>query len=69
MRKCTAKAYLRGVDGKWSTVEVDGYFHQFAPQYEEFEADPGNHTTALVEDIRGQVWECAPNTVKFKEAL
>ena len=68
MRRCTAKHYRRTVSGKYETVEITGSFHQFAPKYDEFEAGPGNHTVAIVEDQDGQVWECAVSTVKFLEA-
>jgi len=69
MRKCTAKTYQkRAIDGKWETIEVLGVFHQFATQYDEYEAGPGNKTVAIVEDIEGQVWECSVETVKFLES-
>jgi len=66
MRKCTAKTYRKSsVNGKWETIDILGVFHQFAPQYDEFEAGPGNATIAIVEDIEGQVWSCAVESVKF----
>jgi hypothetical protein len=70
MRKCTAKTYLkRATDGKWETIEISGVFHQFAPQYDEFESGPGNGTIAIIEDTDGQVWACSIETVKFLESV
>jgi hypothetical protein len=70
MRKCTARTYRkRAIDGKWETLYVLGVFHQFAPQYDEYEAGPGNRTVAIVEDIEGQVWECSVESVKFLESV
>lgn len=66
MRKCTAKTCRKSaIDGKWETIDILGVFHQFAPQYDEFESGPGNSTIAIVEDIEGQVWQCSVDTVKF----
>jgi hypothetical protein len=68
MRQCTAKTYRkRAVDGKWETIEIEGIFHQFAPMYDEFESGPGNHTVAIVEDKDGQLWNCAVETVRFRD--
>jgi hypothetical protein len=69
MRRCIAKAYQRKVNGTWETIEVSGVFHQFAPMYDEFESGPGNHTIAIVEDGDGQLWNCAVETVRFREPV
>ena len=66
MRKCKAKYWQRSDNRKsgcW--IEIEGYFHQWAPAYEEFENGPGNFTEAIVEDLTGQVWSCAVESVNF----
>lgn len=60
LRPCRAAYYDRGI-----MVEVFGLFHRWGSQYEEFEAGPGNLTTALVETEDGKVYECIPTTVQF----
>ena len=69
MRKCTARVWQKAVApekiGKW--VEVLGVFHQFGASFEEFEMGTVNYTTAIVEDIEGQVWECDVSSLKFME--
>lgn len=54
-------------DGPVPTKEMNlnGYFHQFGNSYEEFEAGPGNYSTAIVEDESGQVFEVFPSDVEF----
>lgn len=63
MRKCKA-VILDG--GK--KVPVEGMFHQWAHQYEEFEDGPGNYTVALIELDDGRIMEAAPDTVVFLDA-
>jgi len=40
-------------------------FHQFGQQFEEFANGGCSYTTAIVEDINGQVWEAEVSSLKF----
>lgn len=60
LRPCRAAYYDKG-----TKVEVFGVFHRWGSQYEEFEAGPGNYTTALVEAEDGKVYECIADSVQF----
>lgn len=60
MRRCEAKVWEAG-----QLNPVCGFFHQWGVGYEEFEAGPGNFTTAIIELDDGRVVEAVPNTVKF----
>ena len=60
LRPCRAAYYDRG-----TMVEVFGLFHRWGISFMEFEAGPGNYTTALVEAENGKVYECAATTVQF----
>ncbi len=55
------------VDGK--RVEerevVEGVFHQWGSEYEEFEAGPGNYTVGLVEMPDGSIETFVPWQIKF----
>jgi hypothetical protein len=69
MRKCIARAWVRrqepgkkGKKGYWAFIQ--GVFHQFGTQVNDIGYP---YTIALVEDIEGQVWECAADSVKFEE--
>ncbi|MDD4390217.1 MAG: hypothetical protein PHW03_05375 [Eubacteriales bacterium] len=66
MRKVKAKYYDRMTS---HLIEITGHFHQWAPQYEEFESGPGNYTVALIEDENGQIIECLPLNVQFLEPM
>jgi hypothetical protein len=74
MRKCTAKAWVKPVprkdnephkNGYWA--EIKGRFHQFGQNFEEFENGGCSFTTAIVEDIEGQIWEAEVSSLKFEE--
>lgn len=60
LRPCKAIHYEKGV-----AHEVEGRFHRWGDSYEEFEAGPGNFTTAIIELDDGQIVSCAAETVKF----
>lgn len=61
MRRCKAVLYDNGMK-----IPVEGLFHQWAAQYEDFcEFGPGNYTVALIELDDGRIVECAPDTVVF----
>lgn len=60
LRPCRAAYYDRG-----TMVEVFGLFHHWGINFMEFEAGPGNYTTALVEAENGKVYECAAGSVQF----
>lgn len=53
---------------KWETVERGtAKFHQFGADYEEFEAGPGNYTTAVIEWPDGKVEMVRADMVQFLE--
>jgi len=62
MRKCIAK-YLN--EGSW--VWIEGWFHTWAPWYDEYENGPGNYMEALVEENNGQMRRCYVDSVKFTD--
>lgn len=70
MRQCKGRYFK---DGKFYEFEL-GYFHQWGSDYEEFEAAPGNFTTAIVDwtadlttDLGLDLKELDPNERKKKE--
>ncbi len=69
MRKCTARVWQTAKPpekiGKW--VDILGVFHQFGESFEEFGNGAVNFTTAIIEDIEGQVWVCEVSSLKFME--
>lgn len=60
LRPCEASHYEKGEE-----FHVCGRFHGFFPEYQDFDAGPGNTTVALVEQDDGQMVYCMPVTVKF----
>ena len=48
-----------------SDFSTPGYFHQFAPDYDEFESGPGNKTVAIIENEDGTIVMLPPNLIKF----
>lgn len=46
-------------------VEGEGWFHQWANNYQEYDAGPGNYTEAIVEDDNGKIWTPLPANVTF----
>lgn len=50
-------------------VVADGraIFHRWGQCYEEFEAGPGNYTTAIIERQDGTVQEVSPSLIRFIE--
>ena len=60
LRPCRAAYYDKG-----TKVEVFGLFHRWGVSFMEFEAGPGNYTTALVEAENGKVYECVASSVQF----
>lgn len=63
MRRCKAVTWENGYRSKQRAVE--GLFHQWASNYEEFENGPGNFTVALIELDNGKIVECLSDTVVF----
>ena len=61
MRQCKGRYFK---DGKFYEFEL-GYFHQWGSDYEEFEAAPGNFTTAIVELPDGKVITPIANDIQF----
>jgi hypothetical protein len=62
MRPCKATYYDKG-----DRIDIEGRFHRWATNYEEFESGPGLYPVALVEEPSGQVRECIANSVKFED--
>lgn len=61
MRRCKAMFWDSG-----KKVSVEGLFHQWGANYEEFcDAGPGNYTVALIELDDGKIVEGIPDTVVF----
>ena len=56
-------------NGIWVDVAVEGVFHRWAQDYEEFEEGPANYTVGLVELDSGRIVKVAPETVTFLHAL
>ena len=76
MRKCTARVWVKPIpktetsphrNGYWT--DIKGVFHQFGVTFEEFENGGCAQTTAIVEDIEGQVWEAEVSSLKFEVEL
>ncbi|CAH5462713.1 TPA: hypothetical protein N0X70_001533 [Enterobacter roggenkampii] len=47
---------------------IEGLFHQWGSDFEEFETGPGNMTVAIVELPDGTVETFVPHLIKFIEA-
>lgn len=62
MRECRAK-YFNGKVYVWT----EGWFHLWAPKFEEYETGPGNYMVALVEERGGQIRCCEIDSVKFTD--
>lgn len=60
MRKCVASVYQNGA---W--VCVNGLFHQWGSDFEEFESGPANYTVAIIELDDGSVVTAQPDKVIF----
>lgn len=60
LRPCRGVYWNRG-----AAIEVAGRFHGWGSNCLEFDAGPGNYTTALIEREDGQVFECDPGTIRF----
>lgn len=70
LRKCKFKIHLNGNNWK----EMNGYFHQWGIDFEEFSEGPGNYTTAIIEDTSGKIHvltNCFSGleTIKFVESF
>ena len=69
MRKCTARAWDKTANGnKGGWIDISGSFHQFGVTSLEVRAGVLTSTTAIVEDIEGQVWEAEVASLRFTEA-
>lgn len=60
MRKCVASVYQ---NGKW--VHVNGFFHQWGSDFEEFEHGPANYSVAIIELDDGSIVMTPPDKVIF----
>ena len=65
MRRCTAKAWDKKAAGGGGWVEVLGFFHQFGITDDSAGC---TQTTAIVEDIEGQVWKAEVWSLRFLDA-
>lgn len=65
MRRCKGKVnFFNGT--RWETKEFElGYFHQFGVAYEEFDAGPGNYSTAIVELPDGRIITPVADDITF----
>ena len=56
------------VEKKWTTqTRCHGHFHEWGVDYEEFDANAGMYTVAIVELFDGQVITVLPNLIQFVE--
>ena len=62
MRRCKARTWDEKAD---AFVEILGVFHQFGLKSEELGDGVATYTSAIVEDIEGQVWEAEVSSLKF----
>jgi len=71
-RECTARVWVKPVarqgtvphkNGYWK--EIAGVFHQFGQNIEEFPNGGCSYTTAIIEDVDGQVYEAEVTSLKF----
>jgi hypothetical protein len=68
MRKveCTRIKYeWEGGNRKTIETKVDGLFHQWGSEYEEFETGAGNYSVALIELDDGTIEAFLPQLIKF----
>jgi hypothetical protein len=68
MRKCIIQKWLPTPDapGRSSWQEAgEALFHQFGVAYEEYDAGPGNYSTAIVELPDGQVLAIPADKIRF----
>ncbi len=66
-RKCRFKKHQRNEEGNITTDYdwLEGVFHQWGMDYEEFESGPGNFSTAIVELPDGTVENVPAGNVQF----
>lgn len=64
LRPCEAITYEKG-----NAEKVQGRFHGWGSNYEEFETGPGNFTTAIIELDDGRVVGCPAETVRFLDRM
>ena len=43
----------------------NGFFHKWGQTYEEFEANAGNYSIGIIEDMQGEIQEVTPSWIKF----
>lgn len=60
LRRCTVQ-----LDYKDENSVVEGYFHRWGVDYEEFETGPGPFSVGIVELDDGSVVQRAPSAIKF----
>lgn len=66
LRKCSGY-YTVFNNGRWNRYDfINGRFHQFGSNYDEFDSGPGNYTTAIVELEDGQLVEAIVSSIKFE---
>ena len=53
-------------DGRFAKKEIgEGLFHGWGCDYEEFEAGPGNYSTAIIEKADGEVLNHPVELIRF----
>lgn len=60
LRPCKAVTYENG-----NREKIQGRFHCWGVNYEEFETGPGNFSTAIIELDNGKIVNCSAETVQF----
>ena len=60
LRACEAITYKNG-----KGIKIQGRFHCWGINYEEYETGPGNFTTAIIELDDGEIMSCPAETVQF----
>jgi len=71
VRKVECRKFVRDVandKGNLQEVFVEGVFHQWGCDYEEFDSGPGNYTVAIVELADGKIETFHPNNITFTTA-
>lgn len=63
-RRCKAMVYDNG-----KKVPVEGWFHEWGCDYEEFDSGPANFSVAIIELDNGKIVEALPCSVVFLAPL
>lgn len=70
MREVSFTKEVRVSGNSGSSVEqltINGYFHTWGVDWEEFEQGIGMHTVGIIEDTEGYMHTAPPNRIMFKD--